>query len=257
MSFPSALRKHHTCSLLIASIEKKKASERGWGRVRACEREGGKGGERQCVEQIARLFLFLSPHAHSLRRSCDLVAPSVGPPLQRVSTEHAQSAFTVTPLHFSQLENWRNPTRRDTPYVYYPNNINYTGDMLKYNASVFIWWIILPFALLLCEQWTYILVNEFLRGKGLLRVCVCMHRLLRSSNRRRRGEMEEVIRVKAREANRMSVRNLMKPNILNRGHQATYEALNRRVFCFLWDSGQWSSKTPCRHAMKKIFTEMK
>lgn len=118
MSFPlCASRKHHTCSLLMASIEKKKASERESVRVRerACVFERDRETEREKREdrerERARMcrtdcssFPFLSPHAHSPRRSCDLVAPSVGPSLQRVSTEHAQSAQTVTPLHFLKPE---------------------------------------------------------------------------------------------------------------------------------------------------------
>lgn len=70
MSFPlCASRKHHTCSLLMASIEKKKASERESVRVRGSEydrereREGGRGRERECVGQIVPLFLFF-PRMH-------------------------------------------------------------------------------------------------------------------------------------------------------------------------------------------------
>lgn len=65
--------------------------EREWGRT---ERESARICRTDCSS-----FPFLSPHAHSPRRSCDLVAPSVGPLCQRVSTEHAQSFPTVTPLH--------------------------------------------------------------------------------------------------------------------------------------------------------------
>lgn len=116
MSFPlCASRKHHTCSLLMASIEKKKASERESVRVRESEydreRERGGGKREDRERERTRMcrtdcssFPFLSPHAHSPRQSCDLVAPSVGTSLQRVSTEHAQSAQTVTPLHFFKLE---------------------------------------------------------------------------------------------------------------------------------------------------------
>lgn len=114
MSLPlCASRKHHTCFLLMASIEKKKASEREcvresvWERER--ERERGKREDREgerartCRTDCSS-FPFLSPHAHSPRWSCDLVAPSVGPPLQRVSTEHAQSVLSETLLHFFKLE---------------------------------------------------------------------------------------------------------------------------------------------------------
>ena len=115
MSFPlCASRKHHTCFLLMASIEEKKASERECVRESVWERERegrgrterGREGEREtrtCRTDCSS-FPFLSPHAHSPRQSCDLVAPSVGPPLQRVSTEHAQMVQTVAPLHFYKLE---------------------------------------------------------------------------------------------------------------------------------------------------------
>lgn len=101
--FLCASRKHHTCFLLMASIEKEKASERVcvWERER--EGGGGQGRARMCRTDCSS-FPFLSPHAHSPRRSRDLVAPSVGPLLQRVSTEHAQSVQTQAPLRFSELE---------------------------------------------------------------------------------------------------------------------------------------------------------
>lgn len=113
MSFPlCASRKHHTCFLLMASIEEKKASERECVRESVWEREReGRGRTERGRERETRTcrtdcssFPFLSPHAHSPRQSCDLVAPSVGPPLQRVSTEHAQTVQTVAPLHFYKLE---------------------------------------------------------------------------------------------------------------------------------------------------------
>lgn len=79
-----------------------------------CVREGERGKredrerERERETRTCRTdcssFPFLSPHAHSPRQSRDLVAPSVGPPLQRVSTEHAQTVQTVAPLHFYKLE---------------------------------------------------------------------------------------------------------------------------------------------------------
>lgn len=65
MSFPlCASRKHHTCFLLMASIEKKKASERE--RVCVCaheserekQREGGGQRERESKNVPNRLFLF-------------------------------------------------------------------------------------------------------------------------------------------------------------------------------------------------------
>lgn len=113
MSFPlCASRKHHTCFLLMASIEKRKASERECVRERERhtnterEREGGGRREREMCRTDCSSFPSLSPHAHSPRRSRDLVAPSVGPPLQRVFTEHAQSVQTVTPLHLFKLEDF-------------------------------------------------------------------------------------------------------------------------------------------------------
>lgn len=80
--------------------------EREWGRT---ERESARICRTDCSS-----FPFLSPHAHSPRRSCDLVAPSVGPLCQRVSTEHAQSFPTVTPLH-SPPPNWKTPTANEDP----------------------------------------------------------------------------------------------------------------------------------------------
>lgn len=46
--------------------------------------EVGGGGERtRMCRTTAPLFLFFPPHAHSPRRSCDLLAPSVGSPFQK------------------------------------------------------------------------------------------------------------------------------------------------------------------------------
>lgn len=84
-------------------------------------REGGRT-ERESA-RICRTdcssFPFLSPHAHSPRRSCDLVAPSVGPLCQRVSTEHAQSFPTVTPLQDPHCQ--RRP--KSPPKAAYPTRI--------------------------------------------------------------------------------------------------------------------------------------